>query len=265
MTKWFHKCSLAWLQARQGCLTATDVKDLLPVTRTGRKRTIGDEDYLKVLARKQVTITEGDCISAGAAARGHILEPYAIDTFNQTQYDSSKLLHWDDVVVTKKNHSYMGLAFSPDSTNFPMDYEVRRSNQVVFEPSGFTKIGEVKSYSPEKHLVCGYTDKMDLEERWQLATAMAVAPDIETAFLIFYNPSVRAQLFVHEYSRMDLLSEIDQVLDVEDKWLTWIDNVYPMLDNALVYSGSGMYEQAIIAEIMKREELNPEGEKSVVL
>ena len=45
MTKWFHKCSLDWLRARQNYLTATDVKELLPVTKTGRKRTITDENY----------------------------------------------------------------------------------------------------------------------------------------------------------------------------------------------------------------------------
>ena len=75
---WKHKCSLDWLRERQRYLTATDVKSLIPVTKTGRPRKITDMERLKVRASKMVTLTEEDCWSYGAAARGHLLEPYAI-------------------------------------------------------------------------------------------------------------------------------------------------------------------------------------------
>lgn len=261
MAKWFHKCDLDWLKARQKYLTATDVKDLLPFTKTGRKRTITDEHYLKVFAGKMVNLTEDDCVSTGAAARGHILEPYAIDRYNKVDFGKNAYLwHWDDVVITRPNADPFSLAFSPDAMSY--------------EPSSFPKenvvaiddievIGEVKSYSPERHMVAGYTPKDELEERWQIATAMAVCESIEEAYLLFYNPSMRNQLYIVDYDRADLADEIEAVLEVEKNWLAWIANL-GKLDKHYLVSGKIDEEEDIIRGIMKREELNPEGEKSVI-
>lgn len=259
MTKWFHKCSLDWLRARQNYLTATDVKELLPVTKTGRKRTITDENYLKVLANKMVNLTEDDCVSTGSAARGHILESYAIDRYNEEDLGSNTwLYHWDDIIVTRPEPDPFSLAFSPDAM------EIIPPNQgsiaLLVDPSA---IGEVKSYGPERHFIAGHTPKYDLEERWQIATAMAVCDSIKEAYLLFYNPSMKDQLYIVDYSRRDLASEIDTVLDVEQNWLGWIDNLNKLGKHYTV-EGKLDEEQAIIRNIMKREELNPEGEKSVI-
>lgn len=260
MTKWFHKCDLDWLKARQKCLTATDVKELLPITKTGRKRTVGDEAYLKVFARKMVNLTEDDCLSTGAAARGHILEPYAIDRYNEEDYGGNEhLWHWDDVVITKKEHQHFGLAFSPDA----MDYEQTDYGTPMITIDGIKTIGEVKSYSSEKHMVCGHTPKDELEERWQIATAMAVCESIETAYLLFYNPSMRNQLYIIDYDRADLADEIEMILEVEKNWLAWIAN-FGKLDAHYTVAGKLDEEEAIIRAIMKSEELNPESERSVV-
>lgn len=259
MTKWFHKCNPEWLKARQVCLTATDVKELLPFTKTGRKRTIDNDTYLKVLSRKMAYISDDDCISTGSAARGHILEPYAIKAFNDSGVYTVTLQHWDDIVITRDKHQYLGLAFSPDA----LDVSMTAMSNVMIAPPGCHVIGEVKSYYPEKHLISGYTPHGEHEERWQLATAMAVCDDIDEAYLIFYNPSLVLQLFVFVYTRADLQSEIETVLEVEDNWLTWFDNVYPTLPTSFIATGAIDEEQRIIKEIMKKEELNPEGEKSV--
>lgn len=262
-TKWFHKCDLDWLKARQQCLTATDVKDLLPVTKTGRKRNIDDDSYLKVLSRKLVNLTDDDCLSNGAAARGHILEPFAIDRYNNEGI-GVWLNHFDDVVITKRNHIYGGLAFSPDACNTAMDYEVRRLNKRIFEDDGLIScIGEIKSYSAERHLACAYTPKEELDERWQIATAMAVCDNIDTAYLLLYNPSMEQQLYVVDYDRSDLADEIATIEQVEQDWLAWLDT-FKMLDHAHCLTGNPNAEQAIVDEIMRREELNPEGERSVV-
>ena len=270
MTKWFHKCDLEWLKARQVCLTATDVKELLPFTKTGRKRTIDDETYLKVLSRKMAYISDDDCISTGSAARGHILEPYAIKAFNDSGVYPATLYHWDDVVITRDMHQYLGLAFSPDALGFEQVNYERNYAFPVISPNQITDnkikvIGEVKSYYPEKHLTSGYTPHGKHEERWQLATAMAVCDDIDEAYLIFYNPSLVLQLFVFVYTRADLQSEIETVLEVEDNWLMWFDNMYPTLPTSFIGTGAIDEEQRIIKEIVKKEELNPEGEKSVIV
>jgi len=263
MTKWFHKCDLDWLRERQKYLTATDVKELLPFTKSGRKKTIIDENYLKILARKSVGLTESDCISTGATARGHILEPYAIECCNNTEL-YPHLYHWDDLIITKANHPHFGLAFSPDATNRPMPYDVRRLDKHRFEDDGtISMIGEVKSYSPEHHMIAGYTNKMDLEERWQIAVAMTVCPSIEEAVLMFYNPSMRNQMYLVEYDRTDLKNEIDTVINIEQDWLGWLGNL-SKLDHSHVVSGINTKEQMIINKIIKMEELNPEGEKSII-
>ena len=210
--KWIHRCSFEWLKSRQNFLTATDVKSIIPVTKTGRARKITDADYLKVWSRKHTVLTEDNCISTGVMARGHILEPYAIDVFNN-QHKYPKLYHWDDVIVSPGVIKYR-LGFSPDAANVPQS---QFANEIKY-------IGEVKSYSSEAHMACGCADKMSLEERWQLAVAMATVPEIEKAYLIFYNPSMPDyQMFVHEYSRIDLFDEINTVHAVENDWLNWIE------------------------------------------
>jgi len=263
MTKWFHKCDLDWLRERQKYLTATDVKELLPFTRTGRKRTITDEHYLKILASKMVYLTESDCVSTGSAARGHILEPYAIDRYNKEDYGSNTwLYHWDDIVVTRINPNRFSLAFSPDAMSYECSNSYLGKKSIAID--GVKAIGEVKSYSPERHMIAGYTHKDDLEERWQIATAMAVCESIEEAYLLFYNPSMRNQLYIVDYDRVDLADEIEAVLEVEKNWLAWLSN-FSKLDKHYLVCGTGGEEEAIIHNIMKREELNPEGEKSVIL
>lgn len=256
MTKWFHKCGLDWLRTRQKHLTATDVKELLPFTKTGRKKTITDETYLKVWSSKMVNLTEDDCVSTGAAARGHILEPYAIDRFNEANvFGNLELYHWDDVLVTRPNPDPFSLAFSPDAMN------IKQSERISI--ADIKAIGEVKSYYPERHTIAGYTQKEDLEERWQIATAMAVCESIEEAYLLFYNPSMKNQLYIVDYDRADLEAEIAIVLAIEKDWLSWIKN-HGNLDHHYVVPGKLDAEEMIIRSIMKREELNPEGEKSVI-
>lgn len=269
MTKWFHKCDLGWLKARQRFLTATDVKELLPFTKTGRKRTVTDENYIKVLAGKLVNLTEQDCVSVGAAARGHVLEPYAIERFNKENvFGSLRLHHWDDTVVSRPKPDLYSLAFSPDAVNFEQVNHERNYMLPWIEASeikeGIETIGEIKSYYPERHLLCGFTPKEELEERWQLATAMAVCDSIKEGYLLFYNPSMENQLFIVDYDRTDLADEIEAVLEVEQNWLAWRTATLGKLQEHYVANGNRNEEQSIIDGIMKLEELNPEGEKSVI-
>lgn len=263
--KWKHKCSLEWLKARQQCLTASDVKSLIPVTRTGRKRTIDDDDYIRVLSKKLVNLTADDCISVGAAARGHVLEPYAIEMFNGSDVaiDHGTFHHWDDVVFVRDGHKMFELGFSPDAMNVNMSQFEQRGSMMI-PTSDVTSIAEVKCYQADHHLSCAYTPKDLVEERWQLATAMAVCESIEDAYLLFYNPSMKTQLYIEGYDRQDLESEIDMVLEVEENWLAWLAD-FRKLDCCYMVSGDEGREHDIIQQIIKSEELNPEGERSVIL
>ena len=246
--KWKHICSLDWMETRQRMLTATDVKDLLPVTKTGRARKITDTDRIKVLARKLVHLNTDDCVSFDAAARGHIFEPYAIKAFNDLD-PAVPLYHWDDAVVSSTSTPWH-LAFSPDAMDVPQPCNYDKDSVMVHP--GASIIGEVKSYSPEKHLLCGWTPLYELDERWQIATAMAALQSIKIARLIFFNPKMKAEkLFVRNLDRYDLDKEIEIVKAVEDQWISFM-KTYTLSGNPCEID-----EEKIIADIEASSKLNP--------
>lgn len=233
--KWEHKCSLEWLQQRQKHLTASDIKKLLPFTPTGSARKITDEDRMRVLSSKLANLTEDDCMSYGAAARGHILEPYAVNDLNNI-LGAKIFYHWDDVLVTSEANPILG--FSPDAANIPM------SESFSFA----TVIAEIKSYSDEKHICRCYGDKTKFEERWQIAHAMATCHNIEVAYLVFYNPrfygSLRS-LAVFMYTRSDLIKEIEIITTIAIDWEKFLTSrhAFPSLYlSDCTYSEQRIYE-----------------------
>lgn len=253
--KWEHTCSLEWMQERQKHLCASEVRQLVPFTKTGRPRKVTDEDYMRVLASKQKMLTTDDCISTGAAARGHILEPYAIDEFNvyaQQRGWPVHLWHWDDIVVKGRKNSQ--LAFSPDALNISSE----NIDGVLYHDNVADTLGEVKCYSTERHLMSMYTEKDKLEERWQIATAMASAPNLLYAWLIFYDPSVKGKLNlgIFDYDRGQLADEIAIVEQVEKDWNNFISKrlkfATEMIDESY-YS-----EEAIRQKLEQESRLNPQ-------
>lgn len=256
MDVWRHKCSLEWLKERQRYLTASDVKNLLPVTKTGRKRDVSDLEYLKVMSSKMVNLTEEDCWSYGAAARGHLLEPYAVDTLNQVlvemqgEDEHETFFWWDDKVVAKHGRA---IAFSPDAMDVPsLGFDI--------EATPPKAIAEIKSYGAERHLVTAYTPKEQIEERWQIAHAMALCESIDHAYLVLFNPKMKyRKIFVIRYDRDDLKSEIEVVLEIEKSWREFREHgpltVAPI--NGAIHSHHGGNEDTIIKEIEQRQRLNP--------
>lgn len=250
---WVHKCDLDWLKLRQRYLTASDIKSLLPVTKTGRPRTVGDQEYLKVMASKMVTLTEEDCMSYGVMARGHILEPYAIDALNsmlvdqQGEKEHELFYWWDDKLVCRHGRA---IAFSPDAMDVPM-------GDPMLVPHA---IAEVKSYDPARHIATAYLPKEQIEERWQIATAMALCSSIDHAYLVLFNPKMKyRKTFVIRFDRSELQKEIDIILQVEKDWVEFRENgpLTKRPDNGAIHSHYGGNEETIIKEIEEREQLNP--------
>ncbi len=247
--EWKHTVNLEWMEARQRHLTASEVRQLIPFTATGRSRKITDETYMKIFSKKIIKLTEEDCKSYGAAARGHLLEPFAIDSANGIL--GTSLQHWDDVLVTAKDHV---LAYSPDS----LDVTCPRNPGVIFDP-GPKVMGEVKSYGVDRHLECAMKPKMELEERWQIATAMAVSPSMEKAYLILYNPDLNEmslQVCVHEYERDELEDEMKTILEVEQEWLSFLRSD-PDTRFTCIHGLSDYSIEAIERKIQIMQEVNP--------
>lgn len=216
---WRHECSIDWMNARRGYLTASEIKSLIPITKTGRSRTVTDDDYLRVYANKLKRITRDDCLSYGVMARGHILEPYAIDTYNDyiCDEDHDILYHWDDVLIPN-----MDVAFSPDALSIEQSID----GSAVFDINDYRELdgmvltlGEIKCYAPDRHFIVGTKPLNELEERWQIATAMYCCPNISRAILILFNPDLdRNKMIVREFDRYDLSKEFDLISETVEKW-----------------------------------------------
>lgn len=255
--QWYHECDIAWLRARANYLTATDIKELLPVTKTGRKRAVTKEQFISVYARKMKFLTQEDCASTGAAARGHILEPYAVNFFNEhASIDHGvRLYHWDDVVLPETDTTEIVLAFSPDACD--INRELLGCVDMLSRPR---VIGEIKSYSPSKHMTLGFTDKKELEERWQIATAMACRDSIERGLLILYNPSMTYQMFVKEYDRDSLKKELEIISEIREQWAEFFPvgfhDLVPELEKNTLYEGNKSEESFIVQHL--------ESQKSVI-
>ena len=264
---WKHKVNLDWLKARQGFLTASEVAKLVPFTKSGQARKITDDTRMGIMAKKWATVTEDDCWSRGAAARGHLLEPYAIAAYNEMaekiEDELPVLHHWDDSVVYA-SPSVGNLAFSPDALDAPFSSSFCPRVSLAELEVQPKALGEIKCYDDDKHIITAYSDKMSLEERWQIATAMAVCPTIEDAYLILFNPRMKfRKLYVIRYGRNELLKEIDIIRKVEEDWMEFLGKEEKMSVKAwsttpdqFVYTGGGN-EEDIIADIQRRQHINP--------
>jgi len=206
-------------------LTASDVKalksDWKKFGKAWKAGTLGQvpPSFIGVYAEK-TSKAEPDPWSFGAAARGHIMEPYAVEEFNEVT--GSSFYHWDDAVVS---HGCIG--FSPDALDIKQpdkgveffsllgNLHTTSKYPVCSTP---TKMLEVKCYEPAHHLKNYMADKMTLDERWQIAVAMETCHSIEEAYLVQFCPDAMVPLFWHTYSREDLADEIKTVNGIVRMW-----------------------------------------------
>lgn len=208
---WRHVVDKEWMMARTHYLTASSIKNILPVTETGRKRSQAqiEANMMKVAANLMTaSISNEDCVSTGMAARGHLLEPIAIEEANKVA--NLGLYHWDDIILVKDL-----LGWSPDAMSIPQTEKIALYDIELHGAPCPVSIGEVKSYGIEKHIASVYMDKEDCSERWQLAVGMALLKNCQRANLIFFNPDSTIRLAIKTYSRKDLEEEIQMVEEAE--------------------------------------------------
>lgn len=235
---WTHKVSREWMEARKKYLTASGVSSIIPFTATGKPRNV-DSKYFEIWAATRTAITEDDLYSHGVAARGHILEPYAIAEFNALERASWIMQPWDDALIFNDH----GMAFSPDGMMISQnEFKGVEINEDELPP--YTACIEVKSYGYAKHYACGVCNKFALEERWQIAHAMAVSDKISIIYLVFYNPSCKERLFGHVYKRDDLKEEIKLCKEAAKEYFSRVPEFEEQAD-LLGYPGKLANEQQI--------------------
>lgn len=223
-----HEVSIDWLRARQGYLTASDVCKMMTDINKLRqgKTTIGRcRSFAKVFGSKVNQFPDTQSPSS-AAARGHFMEPYAVEEWESVRREG--VTHWDDYLLASDETL---LAFSPDALNLPQPMGVCRE---VEPDGGFyddlsemvrpTALLEVKCYDEGAH----FQRKLDAmagvlpDERWQVAVAMAVCPCIERGTVVWYAPQCR-DWFDMAFEREDLEEEIATVLDASVWWKRFLE------------------------------------------
>ena len=214
MRPWSHSCSLDWLKARREVLTATEAISLLPENRKWDGASIMPN--CAGLWGTKTSSEELDPMSLSWAARGHILEPYALAQYRSISGDD--IFWYDDLIITGN------IGFSPDglSCNIPLKpNEVRiESNDKRFANNIDVTAYEVKCYAAKKHTQKILENKMKHEERYQVAWAMLCCLNITKAELIFFNPSAAIPIHHVSYTRFELDKEIKELSKVSEMYET---------------------------------------------
>lgn len=247
---WTHEVDARWLAARRKYLTASEVVKLLPQYRKAKGQGVVPLAFLQLAASKLSQVPDSTQSPSQAAARGHFMESYALDEFNR-QTPTRNLFHWDDTIITSGTMGY-----SPDALNI-RSFSVPELNADSLTPKP-TVIGEVKSYQPDQHVKRFYTEKLKLDERWQVAMAMAVSETIELGYLIFYCPPLD-NLFYRTFTDKELEDEIDVCTDMADMFDEAMAIVRKDMEgnhpansySELSYSEQDIYQEFVMQEALK--------------
>lgn len=212
MRRWTHEVSADWLKARQAVLTATDVAGLMPEY----KRYLKAHDpgkispgFAALWAQKHSTGEPDISSPSPAAARGHVMEPWAVSSWNDQ--NEKQFYHWDDCIIC---NGIFG--FSPDAMDSPqMTVDVTIESRIMET----VEIMEVKSYETPKHMKSVIMDKMDHEELMQLAMAFVVLPTLERATILWFCPDAPISMHAETYTRDELHDQIRWIIEIGEVYI----------------------------------------------
>lgn len=223
--RWQHEVNAEWLKARQSVLTATDVAGLLPEYKRYLKAGSPDvptPGFSALWCQKHSDVYLDTSSPSSAAARGHIMEPYAIEEWNRQA--SPTFYHWDDCIL---RNGWFG--FSPDGMTIPqttqdVSIEVRPTGDFMAGDSAHRiqcpdEIIEVKSYDPAQHMKAIVEDKMEHKELMQLAMSFVVLPKLEIARILWFCPGAPISMFAEEYTRDDLHDQIRWIIEIAEVYI----------------------------------------------
>lgn len=211
--RWHHEVSADWLKARKKYLMASDIVALLPAYKRARKAkwTPGNvvPEFAALYAEKRSDLalkTE----TWDAAARGHFIEPYAVEELNRIV--NVEYSHWDDVLI---HRGFLG--FSPDALDWRQDYFVADLDADDLKDK-VTHVAEIKCYEPKKHMKSVLMESVDLPELFQLAVAFMVLPELRVGNLFFYCPSSPVPMKVVNVERDNLKVQFDVINGMLEIW-----------------------------------------------
>lgn len=249
--EWKHEVSAQWLDARRSYLTASDILKLIPDYKriiAGKIPIERAQQFAKVYGSKRSV--EINVESYGPMARGHILEPYAIDEYNSIGL-GTRVWWWDDKII----HNGI-LGFSPDALDIMplpginmavMANKIDTINGIQSQP---THLVEVKCYDAGTHYQrrVAWLSGIDPDERWQVACAMAVCECIQSGDILFYAPQCR-NMWVASYERVELEQEISTVNAIASLWCEFVRIMNSKSEIATEKTEDDIYNRYLLDEM----------------
>lgn len=181
-----------WLNARNGKITGSKVKDLIVKRGNGEKK-----GFYQLIADRVAIAPDGE----NAMERGHRLEEEAVERFIK---ETGKKVNTDLVIFSRKDNP--NIAYSPDGY------------------IGEKEIVEAKCLSSASHLEAFITQKIPSEYEDQAIQAFVVNDSLETLYVVFYDPRIPAKDFFYlTIHRKDLEEKIAYYLDYEKQKLEEVE------------------------------------------
>ena len=225
--QWYHEVSLDWLKARADYITATEIAKLVPAYKRARKKLDANPglivpEFAALWAEKN-TPGQFDPVSYGPAARGHVMEPWAVGSYNAYLIEceeDTRFFHWDDILITDGK-----VGFSPDALNIPMALAgplLTVNGKMLTDGEAAIPMPkeamEIKAYEAAHHMKCCIKTKEEHDELIQVATAFHVLKQLEAVTLCFYNPDAPIAMHVERYERDELEEQLDMVKGIVELW-----------------------------------------------
>ena len=223
MRRWTHDVSADWLMERKAVLTATEVAGLLTEYKRYLKKAPGTlmPGAAALWAAKRADGEVDTSSPSPAAARGHIMEPWAVRSWN-AQVDK-ELYHWDDCIICRTDLA-VNVGFSPDAMDIMQLYpearlDVSADGKFLVNKEGMacdapTEVMEIKSYDVPKHSKCCIMDKMEHDELMQLAMPFVVLPHLKRARLLWFCPDAPWSMHTESYTGDDLHDQVKWIMEI---------------------------------------------------
>ena len=187
-----YKSEEEWLDGRRGRITGTTAKDVMP-----KERGTGPRAGFYAIVAERVALPATD---ENVMDRGHRLEEEAILRFNEETGKKFKQVQF--TICERDDES--SIAYSPDG--LPEGYE------------NYDCIGEdveVKCRNSAAHIEAILTGKIPSIYESQIIQGFVVNENLQTRYMVFYDPRCPKDLFYIEINRKDMQEEIEEYLKFE--------------------------------------------------
>lgn len=181
-----------WLNARNGKITGSKVKDLITKRRNGVKK-----GFYQLIADR-VAIAPDD---ENPMDRGTRLEEEAVARFAK---ETGKKVNTDLVIFSRTDNP--NIAFSPDGY------------------IGDVEVIEAKCLSSASHIEALITQKVPSEYEDQIIQPFVVNDNLKTLYLVFYDPRIPSKDFFYlTINRADIEEKVVEYLETERRMLEEVE------------------------------------------